>query len=305
MIRGKAVLAAQQAVTTTGDAYTAALAQQLMATKSTTRLREALPQIQGDPNALHLLRRNLFQRLIAVRSSIGIDFKQYVDGLTWYSLTPCTSLRLDPLKDIGDFYNDAATLQGISTKMSGDIRAQTRTFCFSTMANDGNGSTSASKNNPAPLTLATGSITSIVSTSVFGFSPDPILPCFAQLGRIRLKSFQIVLEGIKSPFVSMKVRLGEHMVDLNTVRSDPTRGDSTDVTSRLLQFSTSPMTLGFAYSVDVHLQRTVALAGDVTPALSWPSPFRSWEVSIDKAVELTGLKGISVEILCDVTVLEA
>ncbi|EMD00387.1 hypothetical protein BAUCODRAFT_20501 [Baudoinia panamericana UAMH 10762] len=306
VIRGKAVLTAQQAVTSTGDQYAAVLAQQLMATRSTSRLRAALPQIQGDPVALHLLRRDLFQRLVAVRTSIALDFKQYLDGLAWYALEVVqTNINLDPLKDIGEFYNDTATLQGAFARVSAYVRVQSRSFWLSTAS--GSQGIAASQADPAPLMVANaGSLAKdTMQSKTMTFSIDLTLPCFTGLGRIRMKSFSILLDGVAADYVSLRARLGEQMADLS-LNSAQTDGVQTGVelqsaANRILHFNAAALTLGFAYSVDRQGQRTDLLSGDVDPAVSWPSPFRDWTITIDDRVDLAGLKSMVLRVDCDVS----
>jgi hypothetical protein len=296
VIRGKAVLAAQQAVTTTGDTYAASLSQQLMATRNRSRLEAALPQIQGDPIAMHLLRRDLFQRLVSVRTSVCLDFRHYLDGLTWYALEAShASLDLNPLKEIGEFYNDAATLQGAYARSTAEIQPQTMNFRLNALLSappnqDAGKAGLAEANNP--LTIQVDGV-NFPATRTAVLHIDPMAPCFEGFGRVRMKRFAVFLDGVSAPYVSLRVDLGPLMYDLSI-------DGSVVQDARCLAFSTTPTTMGFAYSMEGQ-QKDVVLDGDLSTAVTWPSPFRFWTIQVGKGIDLSSVRGITLQMECAVT----
>jgi hypothetical protein len=309
VIRGKAVLAAQQAVTTTGDAYAAQLTQQLLAARSTARLRAAIPAIQGNPAALHLIRMNLFQRLMAVRSAVILDIKQYIDGYSWYALDTLQGVNLDPLKEIGDFFNDSGTIQAAIARATAGSRAQTRTFTFASSSIDKG--FAAIDSQPAPLLVADENfINTIKQSRIITFSIDPTLPCFDELARLRLKSFSIRLKGVETPFVSFKVRLGEEMADLAlttpvaTSNNSQLEPDMMQIASdRILHFSSIPLTMGHAYATDANGQTQCIMAGTMSKSTWYSGIFRTWTVKIGQDVDLDGLTGFTLRADCEASVL--
>ena len=307
VLRGKAILAAQQAVTVTGDVYATSLSQQLMSNRQVVRLRAAIPLISGDPSILRLVKLSLFERLLSVRLSIIMDIKQYIDGISWFALDSPAVVRLDSLKDIGDFFNDAAVLQATVSQAAATMRPQSRTFCLSTAtAAEANSTGSFAASGTAPAALSTGGNfpQSFKETGKATLSIDPTLQCFIGVGRVRLSSFKIFLDGIEAgstPLVALRVRLGEGMSDLSVVATDSVDSIGSVNAGRVLHFSTAVMTLGFAY-VPGRDQHAVVLAGQISDMAARPSPFRQWDVSVAKGTDLKRVTDIRMEIVCDVTV---
>ena len=307
VLRGKAVLAAQQAVTTTGDAYATVLAQQLMSNRQSERLRAALTRISGNAEALRLLRLSLFQRLIDVRASVALDFQQYIDGVSWYSLDSTQKINLNPLKDVGDLFTDTATLEAAVTQASASLRIQPRVFYLSTAKSATGNSLAALRNNPATLNVGLNFADELKTTRNSIFTVDPTLGCFADFSRVRLLSFQIRLDGVTkaaAPVVSLKVRLGEEMSDLVATATQSQLLISN--ADRVAHFVTEPSTLGFAYENTDNAEResVAVLDGHIDGATLRPSPFRRWAIKIAPGVDLSGLTSVSLKMVCEVSVLE-
>jgi hypothetical protein len=90
-----------------------------------------------------------------------------------------------------------------------------------------------------------------------------------------MKRFAVFLDGVSAPYVSLRVGLGSLMYDLSI-------GGSVAEAVPCLAFSTTPTTVGFAYSMEGQ-QKDVLLDGDLSTAVTWPSPFRVWAVRSGRA----------------------
>jgi hypothetical protein len=232
---------------------------------------------------------------VSVRTSVCLDFRHYLDGLTWYALEAShSSLDLNPLKEIGEFYNDAATLQGAYARATAEIQPQTRKFklnaLLSTPNQDAGKAGLAEANNPLTIQLDATNF-SADRTAVLHI--DPTAPCFESLGRVRMKRFAVFLDGVSAPYISLRIGLGPLMYDLSI-------DDSVVEATPCLAFSTTPTTMGFAYSMEGQ-QKDVLLDGDLSTAVTWPSPFRVWTIQVGKDVDLSSVRGITLQIECAVT----
>jgi hypothetical protein len=118
-------------------------------------------------------------------------------------------------------------------------------------------------------------------------------PCFEGLGRVRMKRFAVFFDAVSAPYVSLRVGLGPLMYDLSI-------DGSVAEAVRCLAFSPTPTTMGFAYSMEGQ-QRDVLLDGDLSTAVTWPSPFRVWTIQVGKDVDLSSIRGITLQIECAVT----
>jgi hypothetical protein len=218
--------------------------------------------------------------------------------LTWYALeAPHASLDLNPLKEIGEFYNDAATLQGAYARATAEIQPQTRKFKLNALLptppdqdSDSGKAGLVEANNPLTIQLDAANF-SADRTAVLHI--DPTAPCFKNLGRVRMKRFAVFLDGVSASYVSLRVGLGPLMYDLST-------DGSVAEALRCLAFSTIPTTMGFAYSMEGQ-QKDVLMDGDFSTAVTWPSPFRVWTIQVGKDVDLSNVKGITLQIECAVT----
>ncbi|KAF2746505.1 hypothetical protein M011DRAFT_526940 [Sporormia fimetaria CBS 119925] len=292
VIRGKAILTAQTAVTSTGDAYLTVLTQSVTQKQHTERLRSAIPKIKGNSNALRLIKLTMAERLLALRTWITLDFEQYLAAYAWHALDPTRPVLTDPMKDIGAFRADAAAIQAKYAEKTSTLNIQSRKFCFSTTG----AGTIASASQPALLSVSPDFMDRLKRDRTAEFVIDILHPVFARFGRIRTTSFKIILKGPASntsQILSLRVVLGSQMGDLLAVKNS-------DTASRVVDYVTTESVYGFEFAPTTGaVLMEGALSGEHKP--SPLSPFRTWRVHVVEGDGLVGMEELSVELMCEVS----
>src|SRR5690606_20030893 len=93
---------------------------------------------------------------------------------------------LDPMKDVASFFTDAATLQALSSQVSAYVRAQERTFHFSSQNPGGDNA----------LVLPDGFLDSLKGSRTASFTLNCENHVFRNYGRLRASRARIYLEGV-------------------------------------------------------------------------------------------------------------
>ncbi|GKU12934.1 unnamed protein product [Fusarium langsethiae] len=316
VVRGKAVLAAQMGLSSASDAYLTVVQQSLAQQRHTDRLRKVIPQIQGDQLAFRIIKLAFAERLLALRSWIVLDFRQYVASYAWNSLDTQPPITIDPLKDLGSFLNDAATLQALSAQVYSNVRAQTRVFSLSYRVStvsekNGNGTKNgnlAENGSITALSVPDNFIEDLRSKRSASFNINCENALFQSYGRIRLSKARIFLEsstdGDTTP-VSLRISLGPSMKDLSLEKTQSsTASPESAIASRVLQFVTTESTFGFEYTgnnKDILMDGAFCGFRDSSSLLL--SPFRTWTIAVDSITDLEAVNGIAVELVCEVTYL--
>jgi hypothetical protein len=310
VIRGKAILTAQSAVATTGDAFLVILTQRITQQRQTARLRAAIPQIQGSPALLRLMKLSMAERLLALRVWITLDFKQYLDGYAWHALDSKRYIVSDPMKEIGAFRADAATLQALIAQIGSQVRPQSRLFRFQFVEQQNDSASHVLANGTQVVVLPKNEAfpDRLKKERVATFTIDPGLPVFSRFARIRTTAFRIFLQDIQTPYthntsptVNLRVVLGQEMQDLSLTPTKDIQEHSTNpASSRILHFVTTESVFGFEYVADTkEVLMDGALNGE--HGTSAMSPFRSWAVSVEGDTGLGSVDGLYLELRCDVT----
>ncbi|KAF7534326.1 hypothetical protein G7054_g6312 [Neopestalotiopsis clavispora] len=286
VIRAKAVLAAQTAVAVTGDAFIVTTTQQLASQRQTQRLEKALGQIQGNPLAFRIFKLSMLDRLMSVRAWIALDFKSYVAALEWYSLQKINVIRIDPLKKIQEFVNDAALLQAEVAQRSSAIRAQKKLFRLDT------------RDVSSPLIIGSNWLEKLQSQRTLDFNIDVTSSMFAQIGRVRLLNFRLYLTGVGgSNAVGMTARLSSDIFDLSLGPIGSTTSEL-NASSRAVAYLMTEQAIRFEY-----LSGTgeILVEGGLDHLKSGPlsSPFREWHVTIDPGTEVAGVTSMRLELTCE------
>ncbi|KAF4944983.1 hypothetical protein FSARC_14531 [Fusarium sarcochroum] len=297
-IRGKALLATQIALSSASDAYLTVMQRSIAQKKHTDRLRQAIPQIRGNEKSLEIIKLAFAESLLALRSWIVLDFRQYVAAYVWNSLVTNPPISLDPMKDTGSFLNDAANLQALSAEIYSTVRAQTRVFYLSSGSLDVNN----------PLQVPPNFIESLKNSRSASFTISCDSPMFQYYGRIRVSKARIFLESSAASdfgLVSLGITLGASMRDLSLENTQTSITGPGGVTaSRVLHFVTTESKFGFEYagnSRDVLMDGAFCGYHDSSSLLL--SPFRTWTVVVNSETNLDTLTGITVELTCDATYL--
>lgn len=303
VIRGKAIFAAQTALTSASDAYLTVTQQRISQQNHTNRLRKAIPQIQGSNEALGIIKIALAERVLAVRSWIVLDFRQYVASYAWDCLNDTQPIVVDPMKDIASFRNDAATLQALAAQVPPIVHAQKRIFYLSSSEKTGSSVTS----NKSGMIHSKELLAVLKDSRTASFTLDCENPVFQKYGRIRVRIARIYLEGLSNDdenSVSLRVTLGAAMKDLGLRKPmAPIMASGNDIAPRVLQFVTTETTFGFEY---VNRNKEILMDGEFSGSHGSSllmSPFRTWTMTVDSQTDIRSVTGIKLELVCDVTYL--
>lgn len=315
VIRGKAVFAAQTAFKTAGDAYLTVVQQRLAQQKHTDRLRKAIPQIQGDDRVFDVIKLAMAERLLGLRTWIHLDFRQYLAAYAWSTLDAEHPIALDPMKDVASFLTDAATLQALSSQVSAYVRAQERTFYFSSSSSSSSLS-SRELDGVGALVQPDGFLESLKASRTASFTLDCESRVFQNYGRVRVSRARVFLEGGAGALpggdgaiVSIRVTLGAAMKDLGLERAEEEPSLSiprSAASARVLSFSTTESTFGFEYTGG--RDRFILMDGTLRESYRSSSslllsPFRTWTLEVGSGVDLSSVSGMSLELTCEATYL--
>lgn len=298
VVRGKAVFAAQSAITAASDEYLTAIQQSINQDNHTKRLRNAIPQIPGNETTFKIVKVALAERILAVRNWVVLDFRQYVASYAWNCLENDQPITIDPLKDFASFKNDAATLQALAAQIGPRVRAQRRLFKFSS---EHDLPTVTNFN----VTTSEGSATT--THYIMTFTLDPENPVFQKFGRIRLRAARVYLDDldrVDDEIISMKTTLGATMQDLSLQFLKATKDASgASPSRRTLQFITTESVFGFEYygvTKEILMDGQLVNSGESSLLLS---PFRTWNIEFDTKSSVQSRVSFRLELTCEVTYL--
>ncbi|KAJ4267185.1 hypothetical protein NW762_003286 [Fusarium torreyae] len=301
VIRGKAIFTAQIALTSASDAYLTVTQQRIAQQNNTNRLRKAIPQIQGSDETLSIVKVVLAERVLAVRSWVVLDFRQYVASYAWDYLKPSQPIVVDPMKDIAAFRNDAATLQALAAQVPPAVRAQQRLFSFTSSA----ATSTLEEGTGNPMVHIPDFLDVLKATRTASFTLDCEHPTFQRYGRLRVRIARIYLDGIndtEDKLISLRVTLGTAMKDLARENLQEKMGTSEGgVAPRVLDFVTTESTFGFEY---LSRSKSIVMDGEFIgnqKSSLLLSPFRTWTFTVDSLSDLELISSVRLELVCEVT----
>ncbi|KAK6503724.1 hypothetical protein TWF481_008728 [Arthrobotrys musiformis] len=127
---GKAVVAAQAAYIQVFDDYMEASVNLQTAQSQNKVLQGAINRLQ-DPLVYHTFKRAMFDRLIAVRSWVAVEFNDYVSAYQYYTLSSSPPAVV-PVMSPASYYSSAvADLQSDATNAQSSFRSQFQTVSLS------------------------------------------------------------------------------------------------------------------------------------------------------------------------------
>ncbi|KAK6515783.1 hypothetical protein TWF281_004373 [Arthrobotrys megalospora] len=127
---GKAVVAAQAAYIQVFDDYMETAVNLQTAQAQNKVLQGAVGRLQ-DPLVFHTFKRAMFDRLIAVRSWVAVEFHDYASAYQYYTLSTSPP-AIVPVMSPASYYTSAvADLQSDATHAQSTFRSQIQTFSLS------------------------------------------------------------------------------------------------------------------------------------------------------------------------------
>jgi len=176
-IRGKAFLQAQRALITTGEKLVTATLKCRLQERQEVRVRGAVENIGTDVVLLDIFKRAMFDRLLAVRAMVFLDFWSYTAAYMYHSLALSSPVALSATKPIFDYADDAARLQGAMGSFAASVKVQRKLFRLQTLAGF---------SNPAQLR------SQLENNGSLKFTVDWNSDLFRQFCRVRLQKMRYV-----------------------------------------------------------------------------------------------------------------
>ncbi|KAK6527748.1 hypothetical protein TWF694_004728 [Orbilia ellipsospora] len=269
---GKALVAAQAAYIQVFEDYMDAAVNLQTAQAQTKVLEGAVTRLQ-DPLVFQTFKRAMFDRLIAVRSWVAIEFNDYASAYQYYSLSSSPPTTV-PVMSPSSFYASAvADLQSDANDAQATFRSQIETFSISSVDSE-NIFGSDWKND---LRTGSGLTFSIPTNSSY----------FTDVSRVRVQKVRCYLIGSKAPVVRTSITISGSFED---------KGLSYPYDARKFVSDSTP--LGFYYVPSVNdpneanpnLIRLDGLYARQDVFMT-PAPFAVWNIKIENAP--TCLAGVS------------
>lgn len=287
VVHGKTFLEAQVNLVERGDELATVLLRLKLQKVAHPPLEAMMKHFTTDTRVVAVLKTAMFDRLMTIRALVFVDFNSYVNAYMYHSLAPHTPVLLSAVKPIGDYFADAARLQGAVSQFGSTELIQRKSFLF----------------NHASLNLDVAHVaTRLKEQGKFDFSVAPSNEAFSGLFRVRLARVRVHLRGIKATSGSRPLRLAVQtsgrFVDI------PEPGNETISDTRA--FIGDARTVLFEKEIDGAEER-ITCDGDygLSKDYTMQTPFTDWTVEIARGglkleeFDVHGLSGVDIELLCD------
>ena len=307
-IYAKAYITAQVAVVTTGQSLAGIRLRRKLDQEQHVRLEGTLRTIKNSSTVLDLLKRAMFDRVLAVRNLIYIDFWTYKAAFQYHSLTNESYLNVytTAVQRISDYQTDAARLQAAVYAFGATVRIQQKNFTIA-------------------MSLDAVQRQNLKDTGSLSFTPAIDSDVFAGFYRIRMSRARAFLDGATgsssdSGSVRLHLSTSGRFVDRDFPYSQRpqavtiappeasliVREDSSgaEVPEPLLSraFIGEPRTIAFEYkeNENVLCDGDFGLSNDYTKQ----TPFQEWTLQVKSSAQdrlsLTSVNSIRWEFLCEV-----
>ncbi|KAK6355469.1 hypothetical protein TWF696_004566 [Orbilia brochopaga] len=270
---GKAVVAAQAAYIQIFDDYMEASVNLQTALAQNTELERAVGRLQ-DPLVFQTFKRAMFDRLIAVRSWVAVEFHDYAAAYRYYTLStdPVSSI---PVLSPASYYAAAvADLQSDATHAQTTFRSQMQTFELS------------SSDSIAAHTFGANWLSELRSPAGLTFSIPSNSSYFETVSRVRVQRLRCYLVGSQSKEVRVTLTISGSFED-KSLRApySPLKfvSDSTPLRFNYVPSKKDPN------DDNQSLVRQDGLYARQNVFMT-PTPFAVWNIKIDNAG--TALKGV-------------
>ncbi|KAK6331454.1 hypothetical protein TWF730_004536 [Orbilia blumenaviensis] len=195
---GKAVVAAQAAYIQVFDDYMEASVNLQTAQAQNKVLQGAVSRLQ-DPLVFHTFKRAMFDRLIAVRSWVAVEFHDYISAYQYYTLASSPPAVV-PVMSPASYYTSAvADLQSDATNAQSSFRSQFQTFALSSTDTE----TVFGNNWKNDLHSLSGLTFSIPTNSTY----------FSSASRVRVQRIRCYLIGAKAEEVQTTITISGSFED--------------------------------------------------------------------------------------------
>ncbi|RSL59402.1 hypothetical protein CEP54_007314 [Fusarium duplospermum] len=287
VIHGKTYLQSQVNAVVRGDELATVQLRLKQQQSSRPAIEAMMTRFSESQDLVSVLKTAMFDRLLAVRALIYVDFNSYVNAYNYHTLDTNSPIKMSAVKPVADYLADAARLQSAISSFGSKTTIQRKTFTL----------------DHAALGIDVAQVAKdLKQDGRFKFSVHSTSPSFEGFYRVRVTCARVHLGGIRST-TDKALRLALHttgrFADIAPPRKVPTASATYSFTgdARTVIFEIDP-----ARSDLVLCDGSTGMAQDYTAQ----TPFTEWTVELAKGgltvdeLEIDGLSGVEVELLCDV-----
>ncbi|EWC46096.1 hypothetical protein DRE_04670 [Drechslerella stenobrocha 248] len=282
---GKAVLAGQAAFIQVFDDYMEASVNLQTAKAQNAELQRAVDRLEN-PLVFQTFKRAMFDRLIAVRSWVAVEFNDYAAAYQYYTLTTNPVQRVPVLSPASYYSAAVAELQSDATHAQTSFRSQVQTFSLS--SNTAGVEDVFGANWLRDLQTPAGLTFSIPSNSSH----------FATVSRVRVQRLRCYLIGSQAEEVRLTLTISGSFEDKELLSPYGPRKFVSDSTP--LRFNYVP-SKNDPNEANTNLVRQDGMYAGQRVFMT-PTPFAVWTVKVaDAARVLRGVKKMVLLITAEVS----
>ncbi|KAH7111486.1 hypothetical protein B0J13DRAFT_631825 [Dactylonectria estremocensis] len=287
VVHGKTYLQSQVNVVVRGDELATVQLRLRQQQASRPAIDAMMARFGENKELVSVLKLAMFDRLLAIRALIYVDFNSYVNAYNYHTLSTDSPVKMSAVKPVVDYLADAARLQSAVSAFGSKTTIQRKSFTLGHEA----------------LGIDVAQVaTDLIEHGRFEFSVYPTCPIFEGFYRIRVVCARVHLSGIRST-ANKALRLALHttgrFADIAPPREVPTASTTYSFTgdARTIIYETDPARNG-----QITCDGNSGLAQDYTIQ----TPFTEWTVELAKGgltadeLKTDGLNEVEVELLCDV-----
>ncbi|KAH7103220.1 hypothetical protein BKA62DRAFT_828790 [Auriculariales sp. MPI-PUGE-AT-0066] len=290
VINGECFIQTQANVVAQGDNLAVAVLKGATENRNLSRLSKMAYKASNDIQVFGLLRRAMFDRLLAIRALVYLDFSTYLAAYNYHTMLPETTvIVLSPVKPVVDYLEDAARLQAAVVAYGARVQIQSRKFVVKSF---GDGCTSATELAQQLSTTGRARIT-----------VDPADAIWAGFARIRMGAVRCYLDGVETASaIRLELRTSGSFFDRDFAALDATSEKKNVLTrsflgdARCVLFEYSPTTRELICDGQYGRDREYTRH----------TPMTTWEVRIVDAdkdsscIDVSGVTAVVLEVECDV-----
>ncbi|RSL98148.1 hypothetical protein CEP52_010468 [Fusarium oligoseptatum] len=287
VIHGKTYLQSQVNAVVRGDELATVQLRLRQQQASRPAIEAMMTRFSESEELVSVLKTAMFDRLLAVRALIYVDFNSYVNAYNYHTLDTNSPIKMSAVKPVVDYLADAARLQSAIASFGSKTTIQRKTFTL----------------DHAALGIDVEQVASdLKEDGRFKFSVHSTSPSFDGCYRVRVTCARVHLRGIRSTTdkaLRLALQTTGRFVDIAPPRKVPTASATYSFTgdARTVIFEIDP-----ARNDLVLCDGSTGLAQDYTAQ----TPFTEWTIELARGgltsdeLETDGLSGVEVELVCDV-----
>ena len=287
VINGECYIQTQANLVTKGDELATVMLQSKHEDRQHERLSKLAYKSTTDSSVFELLRRAMFDRLLAIRALVYLDFATYLSAYDYHTMLRENVISLSPVKPIVDYLEDAARLQAAVVSYGARVLVQSRKFFIHSFG-DG-------------LDTSDELVTRLRSNGTVKVTVDPTDDMWTGFTRIRMSTVRCYLDGVKS---KSNIRLRMHTDGNFFDRDFTTLSSDRKILTR--SFLGDARTILFEYRaengepvVDGQYGREREYTKH-TPMTSWEIKLMGWDQLEELGLDLNGVNSVVLKFECDV-----